>query len=89
MLVLVGNKADAERQVSPEEVQQFVQDKNLLYFETSAKSGLNVREMFIGVATTLTEKSPTAGVDKRNHGTTLEKTVQEQEGYNWRRNCYC
>lgn len=85
----MGNKNDAERQVSTEEVQQFVQDKNLLYYETSAKSGLNVREMFIGVATTLTEKSPNIPLDRRNPGVTLEKTVQEQEGYNWRKNCYC
>jgi len=67
-----------------------VQDKHLLYYETSAKSGLNVREMFVGVATVLTEKTPLSGVDKRAQGgTSLEKTVQEQQGYNWRNNCYC
>jgi Ras-related protein Rab-1A len=70
VLVLVGNKADAERQVSTEEIQQFVQDKNLLYYETSAKSGLNVREMFVGVATVLTEKTPVSGIDKRGQGGT-------------------
>jgi hypothetical protein len=84
----VGNKSDAERQVSAEEVQQFVEDKHLFYYETSAKSGANVREMFVGVATALTERTPTAGIDKRP-GTTLERTVQEQEGYSWRKNCYC
>lgn len=65
-----------------------MEDKHLLYYETSAKSGDNVREMFIGVATALTERAPNTGVDKR-HGATLERTVQEQEGYNWRKNCYC
>lgn len=59
LLVLVGNKADVpERQVTPEEVAQFVTDKNLLYFETSAKLGSHVKEMFLGVATKLTERAP-------------------------------
>lgn len=59
LLVLVGNKADvAERQVTQEEVSQFVTDKNLLYFETSAKLGSQVKEMFLGVATKLTERAP-------------------------------
>jgi Ras-related protein Rab-1A len=61
LLILVGNKADAEPQVTKEEISQFVQDKNLIYYETSAKSGANVREMFNGVAVTLTERSPNTG----------------------------
>jgi hypothetical protein len=72
MLILVGNKADAERHVTNEEINSFVQDKKLTYFETSAKSGFNVKEMFIGVATTLTERSPgIVGPNLRQKGTTL------------------
>jgi len=48
-----------------------VKDKGLTYFETSAKSGLNVKDMFIGVASLLTEKSPTENSQIRKKGTTL------------------
>jgi GTPase SAR1 family protein len=65
LLVLVGNKADADPQVSAEEITQFAQDKNMLYYETSAKSGINVKEMFHGVATTLSETTPDAAKQKR------------------------
>ena len=54
MLVLVGNKADAADQVvSEDEIRSFVEDKKLVYYDTSAKTGLNVRDMFIWVATEL------------------------------------
>jgi GTPase SAR1 family protein len=71
LLVLVGNKADAERQVSEEEIAQFVQDKNLMYYETSAKAGTNVKDMFIGVAGTLTERTPVPTGQNGRKGTTL------------------
>jgi len=49
-----------------------VKDKGLTYFETSAKSGLNVKDMFIGVASLLTEKSPTTeNSQSKKKGTTL------------------
>ena len=73
MLVLVGNKADAADQVvSEDEIRSFVEDKKLVYYDTSAKTGLNVRDMFIWVATELSERSqasPNQG--QRAKGTTL------------------
>lgn len=47
-LILVGNKTDLEekRVVSKEEGQKFADDNGLLFFETSAKSGENIEEMF-------------------------------------------
>ena len=50
--MLIGNKLDLVqedenlRKVPLSEVQQFVQEKKLLYEETSAKSGFNVKESF-------------------------------------------
>ena len=72
MLILVANKADMEPQISQEEITAFIQDKKLTYFQTSAKTGHNVREMFIGVATMLTEKNTQIGnPGVRAHGVVL------------------
>jgi hypothetical protein len=72
----VGNKADSpDRKVNAEEVASFVTDKNLQYYETSAKTGQNVKDMFITVATRLTERTPAAGVGGRQKGESLEKVA--------------
>ena len=44
IILLVGNKNDLkfEREVTTEEGQEFADKHNLIYFETSAKSGDNV-----------------------------------------------
>lgn len=44
--VLCANKVDKKRVVSEEEGRQFASARSLVYFETSAQSGENVREMF-------------------------------------------
>ncbi|CAD8126725.1 unnamed protein product [Paramecium sonneborni] len=51
-LVLVGNKADmsAERQVTMEEGQKLSQQYNIPFFETSAKSNMNINESFNNLA---------------------------------------
>ena len=49
ILILAGNKADIdddEREVSREEAENYANQNNILYFETSAKSGLNIKEVF-------------------------------------------
>ena len=47
-MVLVGNKCDLndQRQVSTEEGQNMAKDNNMIFYETSAKSGLNVDKIF-------------------------------------------
>ena len=52
-LVLFGNKIDLAKEkweVTPEEVKQFVEDKQLTYFETSAKNKIGYKEGFNHVA---------------------------------------
>ena len=49
IIILAGNKADIDddkRQVSREEAENYAQSNKLNYFETSAKSGLNIKEVF-------------------------------------------
>lgn len=52
VVCLVGNKADLaqeapeRRMVQREDAEQYAQDEGLLFFETSAKTGENVKEVF-------------------------------------------
>jgi small GTP-binding protein len=50
-VVLAGNKIDiaAQRKVSTEEAQKFANEKNLMYLETSAKTGVSVPDLFKGL----------------------------------------
>lgn len=55
VIVLVGNKLDLaelphRREVSYEEGQEYAQREGLVFWETSAKTGENVHEMFVELA---------------------------------------
>jgi small GTP-binding protein len=52
---VVGNKCDLvrERAVTDEDARKFAQSFNARYFETSAKTGLNIAELFTAVAESL------------------------------------
>ena len=56
LLILAGNKADLvdNRQVSYEEGKEYADKMNLLFFETSAKSGANIKTLFNELAKKLT-----------------------------------
>ena len=57
-IVLVGNKCDLEdkRQVSYKEGKELAEKNDLLYFETSAKDGIGVDEMFLNSAMEISKK---------------------------------
>lgn len=68
-IVLFGNKCDLkeERAVSKEEAEQLAQKNKLIYFETSAKEDINIKEGFQKVAELAYEKSGAAlGVELHN-----------------------
>ena len=46
--ILVGNKCDLidEREVSTEQLQKYCEEKNICYFESSAKENINIKEIF-------------------------------------------
>ena len=56
MLILVGNKADmdATRQVTTEQGKAYAEEMNLGFYETSAKTGANIKTMFNDLAKKLT-----------------------------------
>jgi Ras-related protein Rab-2A len=57
-IILVGNKLDLQndRQITYEEGQQFADDYGFIdFFETSAKTGENIKKMFIKIANILYE----------------------------------
>ena len=51
-VILIGNKSDLfdKREVTKEEIEKFIKDNNINYFETSAKDGKNIDECFTFIA---------------------------------------
>lgn len=43
--ILVGNKSDLDREISIDEVNEFVNKLNIKYIETSAKDNINIQEL--------------------------------------------
>jgi len=64
-LMLVGNKSDMaeERKVSYEDASNFAQENDLLYIETSAKTGSHVKNAFEKLAATIYEKVQNGLID--------------------------
>jgi len=62
VIALAGNKADLEsqREVPQDEAQQYASDNGLLFLETSAKSNMNVTEIFSQIAKHLPRAGPKA-----------------------------
>jgi GTPase SAR1 family protein len=76
LLILAGNKADLNehRQVSTEEAMEYAKKRNLLFFETSARSGANIKVLFNELAKKLTgiDTNPINNVEvKNNNGFSL------------------
>jgi small GTP-binding protein len=52
VIALAGNKIDRdeEREVSADEAKSYADHNNLLFMETSAKTNVNIREIFLAIA---------------------------------------
>lgn len=77
IILLAGNKSDISqqhRQVSTTEAQVFASERNLLFFEISAKEGTNITETFNEVAKKLTGTviNPIVKSNITNQGFSLE-----------------
>lgn len=52
VVALAGNKVDltTKRKVDKEQAQEYAKDQNIVYMDTSAKTGMNVKEIFVEIA---------------------------------------
>eukprot|EP01155_Anaeramoeba_flamelloides_P002351 Anaeramoba_flamelloidesa1058030_33.p1 GENE.a1058030_33~~a1058030_33.p1 ORF type:complete len:206 (+),score=36.65 a1058030_33:20-637(+) len=62
IIFYIGNKTDLkeQRKISTEDLKKKAEEKGFIYFETSAKSGFNIKQMFqkVTLAIMNNEKSP-------------------------------
>ncbi|XP_015185140.1 PREDICTED: ras-related protein Rab6 isoform X4 [Polistes dominula] len=88
IIMLVGNKTDLsdKRQVSTEEGERKAKDLNVMFIETSAKAGYNVKQLFRRVAAALpgmdsTENKPPEdiAVDLQNQSSLQNGSESEGE----------
>ncbi|CAH8656714.1 unnamed protein product [Schistosoma rodhaini] len=68
VITLVGNKCDldARREVKQEEAEAFARENNLLFVETSAKTGVNVEQAFATTARAIYERLQLGLLDINN-----------------------
>jgi GTPase SAR1 family protein len=46
LIVFIANKSDLEREVTEEEARNFAKEREMLYFEVSAKTGAGIEDTF-------------------------------------------
>ena len=79
LMVLVGNKCDLEdnREVTEEEGREFAEKNGMLFFETSAKTGKNVDELFKQSVKVIDQKIKENYYDLENDSCGIKKGNEE------------
>ncbi|KAM3136275.1 hypothetical protein pb186bvf_011574 [Paramecium bursaria] len=77
--ILVGTKADLEKRlVSKQMAQELAEQLNLEYWETSAKTGMNIQQVFERIASLVEiSQKPQAPVREYNHDQTLKLKAEK------------
>jgi Ras-related protein Rab-2A len=91
-LLLVGNKYDLQesRTVTKEEAQEFAQKNNMVYIETSTKTGHNVNEVFTKLTSSIIEKIKVGLINPEYYRTLgtfrLDSDIEKAKND---KSCYC
>lgn len=81
IMALAGNKNDLEasRAVSHEDGSKFADENGLLFLETSAKTAINVNEIFLAIAKKLPKATPVAAGPTRPPGSVDLHSAQNRQ----------
>ena len=76
-MALVGNKCDLndKRQVSIEEGRELAERNDMMFFETSAKDGINVEEIFVNSADQISKKIDQGYYDLENDSSGIKRGI--------------
>ena len=76
-MVLVGNKCylKDKRQVSEEEGKDLAEKNDMMFFETSAKDGINVEEIFVNSADQISKKIDQGYYDLENDSSGIKRGI--------------
>lgn len=82
MIALAGNKADlnSKRVVETEVAQAYADENGLIFMETSAKTAMNVNDIFFAIAKQLPRNDQNAGPNSGSgHGRRLDNYDSNQQ----------
>ncbi len=76
LIILVGNKIDLKekRKLNAHDVRDYARDTNIIYMESSAKSGENVDQIFTNIAHNLPEEPDDIGIHEP-----LDITIRDEK----------
>ena len=76
IMILCANKIDLEREVETKDGEELAKNEGLIYFECSAKTNENIKNMFFSSIATL----PTFGIDNESERDNLVRELLEENG---------